>query len=101
VISRDGDSMVISGRLTMETVAALFKADLRPRGSDLMEIDFGQVEAVDSAAVSLLLCWLRRAQRDNVRLSFLRLPGNLLSLAHLYDVAKLLPTAGDAPAMQS
>ncbi len=101
MISRKGDSLLVSGRLTMETVAKLFNVDLKPEGSDGMSVDFSQVEAVDSAAVSLLLCWLRRAQRENVRLRFLRIPENLLSLAKLYDVAELLPAAVDAPALQS
>ncbi len=101
MINRNGDTLLISGRLTVETVAKSFDVDLKPQGSDGMNIDFSQVEAVDSAAVSLLLCWLRRAQQENVRLKFLRLPDNLLSLANLYDVAKLLPTAIDAPASQS
>ena len=101
MISREGDSLQVSGRLTMETVNALFSADLRPQGGDSTVIDFSRVEAVDSAAVSLLLCWLRRAQRENVALVFSRLPPNLLSLARLYGVAELLPAAGNVSSMQS
>lgn len=101
MISRKGDSLAVSGRLTMETVAGLFNIDLRPEGSSTMEIDFSQVEAVDSAAVSLLLCWLRRAQRENVTLNFSKIPDNLLSLARLYGVAELLPAGNDTSAMQS
>ena len=99
MIARDGDRLQVSGRLTMETVAALHDADLQPGGDGTLVIDMARVEAVDSAAVSLLLSWLRRAQRGNVTLSFSNVPDNLLSLARLYGVAEMLPL-GDA-AVQS
>lgn len=98
MISREGDRLQVSGRLTMETVTALYDAGLQPNGGGVLEIDLGKVEAVDSAAVSLLLSWLRRAQRNNVTLSFANVPDNLLSLANLYGVAELLPLR---PAAQS
>jgi phospholipid transport system transporter-binding protein len=101
VISRRDDTLLVSGRLTMDTANALFDIDLHPQVGASLEIDFGQVEAVDSAAVSLLLCWLRRAQHDNIALVFSRLPDNLLSLARLYGVAELLPAAGAAPALHA
>jgi phospholipid transport system transporter-binding protein len=75
----------------METVAALFNTGLPPDGDGTLVIDLAQVEAVDSAAVSLLLSWLRRAQRDQLAISFANVPDNLLSLARLYGVAELLP----------
>ena len=96
MIARDGDRMQLSGRLTMETVATLFDTTLQAEGGTALEIDLKQVEAVDSAAVSLLLSWLRRAQRNNVTLNFYNVPDNLLSLANLYGVAELLPLGRDA-----
>jgi len=95
VITRDGDCLQVSGRLTMETVAALFNADLQPNGGGALVVDLGKVEAVDSAAVSLLLSWLRRAQLNKVVVSFDHVPDNLLSLARLYGVAELLPLRHD------
>lgn len=91
MIERDGDSLRVSGRLAMDTVAALFDTALQPNGNATLVIDFARVESVDSAAVSLLLSWLRRAQRNNVTLSFSNVPDNLLSLARLYGVAEMLP----------
>lgn len=93
MIEREGDQVRVSGRLTMETVAVLYGTDLHPDGDGALEVDFTQVEAVDSAAVSLMLCWLRRAHEQRVELRFSNLPDNLLSLARLYDVAELLPAA--------
>lgn len=83
--------MVVSGPLTIETVPALFATGLQHLTSEDMLVDFSGVEAVDSAAVSLLLGWLRAAQRSQHTLSVTGLPEGLLSLAQLYGVAELLP----------
>ncbi len=99
MIRREGNQVRVSGRLTMDTVATLFKSGLQPNGQTALVVDMSQVEAVDSAAVSLMLAWLREAQRSQVTLCFSNVPDNLLSLAHLYGVAELLPLCRDA-AMQ-
>jgi len=96
VISRDGDRFQVSGPLTMDIVTALFNSGLQTDGKSALVVDLGKVEAVDSAAVSLLLSWLRRAQRDNVSLSFSNVPDNLLSLARMYGVDKLIPLSQEA-----
>ena len=66
-------------------------------GQTDLVIDLRQVKAVDSAAVSLMLLWLREAQRNKVNLCFTHVPENLLSLARLYDVAELLPLCHTNP----
>ncbi len=91
MISRDGDRFQVSGRLTIDAVTTLYNSGLQPDGKSALVVDLGQVEAVDSAAVSLLLSWLRRAQRDHVSLCFLNVPDNLMSLARMYGVAELIP----------
>jgi phospholipid transport system transporter-binding protein len=82
--------MVISGPLTIDTVAALANCDERQLSGNQWTVDLGRVGAVDSAAVSLLLVWLRRAQRNNANLVLLNVPDNLVSLANLYGVAESL-----------
>ncbi|MDE2310028.1 MAG: STAS domain-containing protein [Betaproteobacteria bacterium] len=91
MISRDGDRFQLSGRLTIDAVTALYNSGLPPDGESMLVVDLGKVEAVDSAAVSLLLSWLRRAQRDRVSLCFSNVPDNLMSLARMYGVAELIP----------
>jgi len=85
----------VSGNVTMATVSALFSEGLKLQtgsqsGNDLL-IDFAQLEKVDSSAVSLMLVWLREAQRSRINLRFANVPANLMSLAKLYGVAELLP----------
>ncbi len=83
--------MLLSGSLTMETVPVLYETGLRRLASEDLRVDFSRVEAVDSAAVSMLLGWARASQRFQRELHVLNLPDDLLSLARLYGVADLLP----------
>lgn len=95
MITRTGDGLQVaglqvSGDVTMATVSALFNEGLKPQVNSNMVIDFARLEKVDSSAVSLMLVWVREAQRNKVNLSFINVPGNLMSLAKLYGVAELL-----------
>lgn len=92
-----GDTLRLSGPLTLNTVKALFDQGL-PQGQSSLVVDLSAVEAVDSAAVSLMLSWLREAQRRNISLCFNSIPDNLMSLARLYGVADVLPACGGTPA---
>lgn len=91
MITREDGRLVVRGRLTIATVPVLFETGLQHLTSEDLLVDFSQVEAVDSAAVSLLLGWLRAAQRSQHALRITGLPEDLLSLAHLYGVSELLP----------
>ena len=83
--------MIVQGSVSIETVPALFESGLQQLLSDDLQVDFSQVESVDSAAVSMLLGLVRAAQRTRHDLRVKGLPENLLSLARLYGVAELLP----------
>ncbi len=91
MIEREGNLLHVSGALTMETVAALRDLDVSVDETSALVIDLAKVETVDSAAVGLLLAWLRQAQERGVTLSYTNLPVNLTSLAQMYGVAELLP----------
>lgn len=96
MITRDGDKLQLAGPLTLNTVKALFDRGLQANGSARLVVDLSQVEAVDSSGVSLMLSWLREAERSNITLCFSNIPENLMSLARLYGVADMLPLCGDA-----
>ena len=83
--------MVVQGSLTLATVPALFETGLRHLATEDFQVDFSQVDSVDSTAVSMLLGWTRAAQRVQHELRVKGLPENLLSLARLYGVDDLLP----------
>ena len=83
--------MVLSGRLTMSTVPALYESGLQHLSAEDLLVDFSKVEAVDSAAVSMLLAWSRAAQSKKRSLRVVNLPDDLMSLAKLYGVDEMLP----------
>ncbi|HTN94956.1 MAG TPA: STAS domain-containing protein [Gallionella sp.] len=92
---QEGEWMVVSGNLNIETVPALFETGLRHLAGDNLNVDFSRVTSVDSAAVSMLLGWARAAQRVRQELRVRALPQDLLNLARLYGVAELLPQQSD------
>ena len=55
--------------------------------------DLGQVETVDSAAVSVMLAWQRAAQQNGIKLELRNIPKPLLSLTKLYGVCTLVSPA--------
>lgn len=91
MITRNGNRVLVSGDLTMATANAVFREGFKAANGDQLVVDLAQVGAVDSSAVSLMLSWLREAQRQNVQLCFTHVPDNLMSLAKLYSVAESLP----------
>ena len=91
MIQREGGSLRVSGRLTIDTVGASFHEAMQPLEGKEWVVDLAGVEAADSAAVSLLLGWQRNAQRYDAKLTLVNVPENLRSLANLYGVAKALP----------
>jgi phospholipid transport system transporter-binding protein len=91
VITCEDGRMVVRGSLTIETVPSLFETGLQHLATGDVVVDMSQVEAVDSAAVSMLLGWLRAAQHNQRTLRVTALPEDLVSLARLYGVADLLP----------
>ena len=56
-------------------------------------LNLAAVAEVDSAALSLLLAWLRTANERGVTLRIAHPPASLISLAALYGVSELLPLA--------
>ena len=55
--------------------------------------DLGTVEAVDSAAVSVMLAWQRAAAQQGISLELRNLPDQLKSLTKLYGVCTLVSPA--------
>lgn len=91
MIQREGDRLRVSGRLTMDTIGASFNEAMQPLEGKSWTVDLAQIEVADSAAVSMLLSWVRNAQRHEAKLTFVNVPDNLRSLADLYGVADALP----------
>ena len=93
MIKREGDRIVVSGPLTLSSVAAALDEGNAAIAEGARTVDLGEVGELDSSALALLLAWLREAKRRDASLSFTRLPEGLTTIARLYGVAELLPGA--------
>ena len=93
MIRRDGDRMVVSGALTLASVAAELAPGKAAIGEGVRRVDLAEVGEVDSSALALLLAWQREARRLEGELAFANLPQGLATIARLYGVADLLAAA--------
>lgn len=93
MIRREGNSLLLEGAVTLETVPGLIGAadELFRQGATV--VDFRGVTDVDSAAVALALEWLRRARHAGTGLQLANLPAAMQNLAKLYGVSELLQAA--------
>lgn len=78
------------GNLTQAEAVRLLKDGEAAVQAGCQAFDLAGAEQLDSAALSLMLCWQRRAQAQGRSVSFHNVPESLRSLATLYGVADLL-----------
>lgn len=81
----------VSGDVLMDNANLLLNQSDAFSMDDEVEIDFADVTNVDTAAISLILEWQRRATASDCKLKFTNLPVNLTSLAALYGVEAFIP----------
>lgn len=93
IIVQDGSNYRIQGRVTIDNAPAVLAEGLKLFDRDGLIVDLSKLEEVDSATISLLLEWLREAQRNQRTLRFTHLPDNLKSLATLYGVLDVIQLA--------
>lgn len=88
-----GDTLRVSGAMVITSAAELRASGAAAIADGASTVDLSAVSDADSAAVALLLAWLREAQEQGRELSIVHAPDNIRSLATLYGVAELLPLA--------
>ncbi len=76
--------------MTMSEVEALLIESEGLQENALQSIDLAQVTDVDTAAISLMLEWIRRASARKAEVVFKNMPESLLSLINLYEVSTLI-----------
>lgn len=91
MIERDGNRLIVTTAMTMETVGPLLDCGASQIGKGEVEFDLSAVKDTDSAALSLMFEWLRVAQASNGTIIFSNLPQSLISLATLYGVMDMIP----------
>jgi phospholipid transport system transporter-binding protein len=80
----------LNGDVVIATVSDILVASKSLNMVANTTIDFAQVNDIDTATISLILEWQRRAQKENQTIKLVNLPANLVSLTQLYGVADLI-----------
>ena len=70
----------------MASVSAILATSKSFKMDTSTTVDFADVQDIDTATISLILEWQRRAARENTKLNLINLPVNLVNLAQLYGV---------------
>jgi len=87
VNSSDSGSIKIEGRLDMNTVKSINKQTISLfNGPSEIQFDLSAVSQSNSAALALLLEWLKMAKKHQVSLSFSNIPEHLRELARVYGI---------------
>lgn len=90
-ITQQANQWHVSGDLLMESVSTLLSQSAALAMPAELVVDFSAVTDADTAALSLILEWQRRALESNCKVMFANLPDNLMSLAALYGVTEFIP----------
>lgn len=85
----------VAGELRFGTVPVLLRQaqDLFGAGAGAIDVDFSGVTRVDSAALALLLEWMRLARRQQREIVFRNLPQPMVAMARVSGLEDLLPRA--------
>jgi phospholipid transport system transporter-binding protein len=94
MIVRRGNLYLVDGPVTLDNVGGMIGEGVALEGASVV-VDLAGVTNADSSALSLLLEWVRQFRRSGRQIAFANLSGNLRSLAELYGVIDLIPTAAD------
>ncbi|CBV41817.1 STAS domain-containing protein [Halomonas elongata] len=96
------DTLTVVGSADFEGASALAEAGrrwLEGRGrGERVTFDMSGVDRVSSAAVSVLLEWLRQARRTGLEVAEVRLSAPLARLTDVADLDSLLPVVAPAEA---
>jgi len=93
VIRREGQRLIVSGPVTLANVTGVLRQGNDELRAGVRTIDLGEVSELDSSLLAALLAWMREAKRNESEVFFANLPADLLTIARLYGVAELLPSA--------
>jgi len=91
---REGSTLMLCGPVTLANVARVLEEGVQQIREGVRTIDLGGVTELDSSLLAMLLAWLREAKLHNAEVAFSNLPRGLETIARLYGVDGLLPSAG-------
>jgi phospholipid transport system transporter-binding protein len=93
-ITLQGSEMLISGKLTHETVMfALAKSETLMPSNKAIDVNLQAVSRCDSASLAFLTALMRLSQSKRTRLNFIHVPSQMLQIGRVSGLDNLLPIA--------
>ena len=91
-IKREDNHLSVTGELNYQTVVSLWKESLFLFTKNTAEFyfDLSKVSSANSAGLALLLEWIKFAKRQKKTIQFHNIPDQLLSIAAVSGVEKIL-----------
>ena len=89
-ITAQANQWNISGQILVDNAHAILNESKNFKIDADFRVNLAAVTDVDTAALSLLLEWQRRAAASDKKVTFTDVPASLMSLATLYGVAEYL-----------
>jgi len=94
-ITLQDNQWYVSGDILVDNANAVLNDSNALEITDNLQIDLSAVNDVDTAALSILIQWQKRALAANKVVKFNKLPKNLISLAELYGVTDFIPLSAE------
>lgn len=76
--------------LSFSSAKTALQTGLEAIGNGSATFDLNGITQADSSGIAVMLAWQRAAKAKGMRLAFINVPDNILSLAALYGVTDLL-----------
>jgi len=93
MIQHDGERMRVEGPVTLANVTQVLEEGYSAIRAGANTVDLKGVTELDSSLLAMLLAWLREAAQAGRTLQVDNSPGGLITIAQLYGVDELLPSA--------
>lgn len=93
MIQREGERLLVTGAVTLANVAQALEEGYAAIRAGADAVDLAGVTELDSSLLAMLLAWMREAAQAGRTLRLDNLPGGLITIAQLYGVDELLPSA--------
>lgn len=86
-------SWTLAGEVTTENAVALRQEGERALkdATDGLEVDLAGITRSTSAAISVLLCWMREANRLGKKIRFANMPDKMFDVARVSGLDSVLP----------
>lgn len=93
MIRREGDRLMIGGAVTLANVTGVLSRGLDEVRGGATQVDLAEITDLDSSLLAALLALIREARKAGHSLTLTNPPKGLTTLAQLYGVEALIPTA--------